>query len=103
MGAAEVGVTVFISVFNSVWNIILLLAVAALCGAIAQAVAHHQRGGCLASMGIGFIGAVLGFWFAALLHLPNLFSINVGGVSFPIVYALLGGLLLLLILRLLRI
>lgn len=95
--------TLFISIFNSVWNIILLLAVAALCGAIAQAVAHHRRGGCLASMGIGFIGAVLGLWLAGLLHLPNMFSINVGGVSFPIVYALLGGLLLLLTLRLLRI
>ncbi len=97
------GLNVFIRIFSSVWNIILLLLVAGLVGAIAQAVAHHRRGGCLASIGIGFIGAVLGFWLAGLLHLPNLFSINVGGVSFPIVYALLGGLLLLLILRLLRI
>lgn len=95
--------TLFISIFNSVWNVILLLLVAGLCGAIAEAVAHHHRGGCLASIGIGFIGAVLGFWLAGLLHLPNLFSINVGGVSFPIVYALLGGLLLLLILRIFRI
>lgn len=95
--------TAFVSLFGSVWNIVLLFAVAALCGFIAQAVAHHHRGGCLASMGIGFIGAVLGIWLAGVLGLPNLFSINVGGYSFPIVYALLGGLLLLLILRLLRI
>ncbi len=95
--------TLFISLFSSVWNIILLLLVAGLCGAIAEAVAHHHRGGCLASIGIGFIGAVLGFWLAGVLHLPNLFSINVGGVSFPIVYALLGGLFLLLILRIFRI
>lgn len=95
--------TLFISLFSSVWNIILLLLVAGLCGAIAEAVAHHHRGGCLASIGIGFIGAVLGFWLAGLLHLPNLFSINVGGVNFPIVYALLGGLFLLLILRIFRI
>ncbi len=97
------GLNIFIKLFSSVWNIILLFVVAAVIGAIAQAVAHHRRGGCLASIGIGFIGAVLGFWLAGILHLPNLFSINVGGVSFPIVYALLGGLLLLLILRLLRI
>ena len=92
-----------VTIFNSVWGILLLLAVAALCGMIAQAVVHHWRGGCLAAMGIGFIGAVLGIWLAGLLHLPNLFSINVGGVSFPIVYALLGGMFLLLILRLLRV
>ncbi len=97
------GVNAFVKIFGSVWNIILLLLVAGLVGAIAQAVAHHHRGGCLASIGIGFIGAVLGFWLAGLLHLPNLFVINVGGVSFPIVYALLGGLLLLLILRIFRI
>lgn len=97
------GVNAFVKIFGSVWNIILLLVVAGLVGAIAQAVAHHHRGGCLASIGIGFIGAVLGFWLAGLLHLPNLFVINVGGVSFPIVYALLGGLLLLLILRIFRI
>jgi uncharacterized membrane protein YeaQ/YmgE (transglycosylase-associated protein family) len=96
-------VSVFLQLFGSIWNIILLFAVAALCGFIAQAVAHHHRGGCLASMGIGFIGAVLGIWLAHLLGLPNLFVINVGGYSFPIVYALLGGLLLLLILRLFRI
>ena len=95
--------TVFVSIFNSVWNILLLLAVAALCGMIAQAVAHHHRGGCLASIGIGFLGAVLGVWLAGVLHLPNMFSVNVGGTSFPIVYALLGGLLLLVILRILRI
>jgi uncharacterized membrane protein YeaQ/YmgE (transglycosylase-associated protein family) len=91
------------TIFSSVWGILLLLAVAALCGAIAQAVAHHWRGGCLASIGIGFIGAVLGIWLAGLLHLPNLFAVNVGGISFPIVYAIFGGLLLLLILRVLRI
>ncbi len=91
------------TIFNSVWSILLLLAVAALCGLIAQAVVGHRRGGCLAAMGIGFIGALLGIWLAGLLHLPNLFSVDAGGVSFPIVYALLGGMFLLLILRLLRI
>ncbi len=95
--------SVFVDMFGSVWSIVLLLAVAALCGLIAQALVGHRRGGCLAAMGIGFVGAVLGIWLAGLLGLPNLFSINVGGTSFPIVYALLGGILLLLILRLLRI
>lgn len=95
--------SLFVHLFGSVWNIVLLFAVAALCGLIAQAMVGHRHGGCLAAIGIGFVGAVLGIWIASLLHLPNLFSINVGGSSFPIVYALLGGMFLILILRLLRI
>lgn len=93
----------FGTIFGSVWSILLLLGIAALCGLIAQAVVGHRRGGCLAAMGIGFIGALLGIWLAGLLHLPNLFSINAGGVSFPIVYALLGAMVLLLLLRLIRV
>lgn len=88
---------------GSIINILLLLAVAALCGLIAQAVVGRRRGGCLAAMGIGFIGALLGTWLAGVLHLPELFSINAGGTSFPIIYALLGGMLLLVLLRLLRV
>ncbi len=95
--------SIFVNMFGSVWNIVLLLAVAALCGLIAQAMVGHRHGGCLAAIGIGFVGAVLGIWLAGLLHLPNLFSINAGGTSFPIVYALLGGMLLIIILRALRV
>lgn len=93
----------FGTIFGSVWGILLLLGIAALCGLIAQAVVGKRRGGCLAAMGIGFIGALLGIWLASVLHLPNLFSINAGGTSFPIVYALLGAMVLLLLLRLFRV
>jgi uncharacterized membrane protein YeaQ/YmgE (transglycosylase-associated protein family) len=75
--------TVFISIFNSVWNILLLLAVAALCGMIAQAVAHHHRGGCLASIGIGFLGDVPGIWVAGIVHLPKMFRSMWVGPAFP--------------------
>ncbi len=91
------------TIFGSVWSIVLLLGVAALCGLIAQAVIGRWRGGCLAAMGIGFIGALLGIWLAGVLHLPNLFTINAGGTSFPLGYALLGGMLLVLLLRLFRV
>ena len=89
----------FETIFGSMWNIILLLAVAAVTGAIAQAVVGSYRTGCLASIGIGFLGALLGIWLAGLFGLPEVFTIDVGGVNFPIVWALLGVMLLLLIFR----
>ena len=92
----------FQTIFGSLWNVVLLLAVAAVTGAIAQAVVGSYRAGCLASIGIGFIGALLGIWLAGLLGLPEVFTIDVGGVNFPVVWALLGAMLLLLILRIPR-
>ena len=89
----------FQTIFGSLWNIVLLLAVAALTGAVAQAIVGNYRAGCLASIGIGFLGALLGIWLAGLFHLPEVFTIDVGGISFPIVWALLGAMILLLIFR----
>jgi uncharacterized membrane protein YeaQ/YmgE (transglycosylase-associated protein family) len=89
----------FETIFGSIWNIILLLAVAAFTGAIAQAVVGRYRAGCLASIGIGFLGALLGIWLAGLLGLPEVFTISAGGVNFPIVWALLSAMILLLIFR----
>jgi uncharacterized membrane protein YeaQ/YmgE (transglycosylase-associated protein family) len=42
----------------------ILLAVAGVCGALGQAISGYSRGGCLVSIAIGFIGALLGIWIA---------------------------------------
>ena len=44
---------------GTIIDIGLLLGVAGVCGLIAQAVVGRSRGGCLAAIGIGFIGAIL--------------------------------------------
>jgi uncharacterized membrane protein YeaQ/YmgE (transglycosylase-associated protein family) len=93
----------FQTLFGSIWPIVLLFTVAAVTGAIAQAVVgRHHGGGCLASIGIGLVGALLGILLASWLGLPEIFSINAGGTSFPVVWALLGAMLLLVILRVAR-
>src|SRR5262249_28385771 len=56
--------------------IVLTLLVAALCGAVAQLVVGYTRGGCLASILIGLVGALLGNWLAGALHMPNLLIIE---------------------------
>lgn len=75
----------------SLIDLLLILLIAGLCGATAQAIVGYSRGGCLAAVGIGFIGALIGIWLARVLSLPGIFSLSVGGTSFPVVWAILGS------------
>ncbi len=70
---------------------ILLLAVAGIAGGIGQAIAGYSRGGCLVSIALGFIGAVLGSWLAGLLGLPGILVITIGSEPFPIIWSILGA------------
>lgn len=70
---------------------LLLLLIAFICGALAQTLAGYSRGGCLATIALGFIGALLGTWLARATGLPEIFSISVGGKSFPIIWSIIGG------------
>lgn len=40
---------------------------------------------------MGFIGALVGLWLARLLGLPELFTVTVGGTSFPILWSIIGS------------
>lgn len=75
----------------TVLEFLVLLLVAGICGAIAQALVGFTRGGCLASVALGFIGALLGSWLAAEAGLPELFTIMIGGEAFPIVWSIIGA------------
>ena len=81
---------------------IIMLIIAAICGAIGQAIAGYSMGGLLVSIAIGFIGALLGTWLARQLNLPELFTINVDGQPFPIVWSIIGATLFALIVSLVR-
>jgi len=72
-------------------DFILLLIVAAVCGSIGRAIAGYSHGGCLVSIALGFIGALFGRWIAGVLGLPLVFSIYIGGRSFPILWAIIGS------------
>jgi uncharacterized membrane protein YeaQ/YmgE (transglycosylase-associated protein family) len=72
-------------------DFILLLVVAGMIGAIGQAIAGFSRGGCLVSIALGFVGALIGMWLAASIGLPDLFVIDVGGTKFPIVWSVIGA------------
>jgi len=72
-------------------QLLVLLLIAGVCGALGQAIGGYSRGGCLVSIALGFIGALLGSWLAGLLHLPELLSIPVGGAKFPVIWSIIGA------------
>lgn len=72
-------------------GILVLLLVAAVAGAIGQAIAGYSFGGCLVSAAVGLIGALIGAWVGGALGLPELFVVNVGGWPFPVLYAIIGA------------
>lgn len=71
--------------------LLILLVIAAVCGAIGKAIAGSSRGGLIVSIVLGFIGALLGPWIAGKLSLPEPFMVNIGGQSFPILWSIIGA------------
>jgi uncharacterized membrane protein YeaQ/YmgE (transglycosylase-associated protein family) len=85
----------------TILDVIVLLIIAGLCGALGQAITGFSRGGCIVSIAIGFIGALLGMWLARQLGLPELFAIQIGTTSFPIIWSIIGSALFVAIITLL--
>jgi len=82
-------------------QLIVLLIVAGICGALGQAITGYSRGGCLVSIALGFIGAVIGMWLARVMHLPELFAVQIGSTNFPIVWSIIGSALFVAVITLL--
>ena len=72
-------------------DVLLLLLIAGICGSLGQAIAGYSRGGCLVSIALGFVGALLGMWLARMMGLPELFPVRIGTTSFPIIWSIIGS------------
>jgi uncharacterized membrane protein YeaQ/YmgE (transglycosylase-associated protein family) len=72
-------------------EVLVLLAIAGVCGSIGQAIGGLSRGGCLVSIALGFVGALLGAWLQRYLALPEMLPITVGGTIFPTVWSIIGS------------
>ncbi|MHB1422758.1 MAG: hypothetical protein ACYC3I_06090 [Gemmataceae bacterium] len=75
----------------TVLDFVILLVVAGICGSIGQAIVGYSRGGCLASIALGFIGALLGVWISRAAKLPELFELVIGDQPFPIIWSIIGS------------
>jgi uncharacterized membrane protein YeaQ/YmgE (transglycosylase-associated protein family) len=85
----------------TLFDLLILLLIAGICGALGQAIAGFSRGGCLVSIALGFVGAVLGMWLARAMGLPELFAIQIGTTNFPIVWSIIGSALFVAVIALL--
>jgi uncharacterized membrane protein YeaQ/YmgE (transglycosylase-associated protein family) len=75
----------------TLFDLILLLIVAGICGSLGRAISGYSHGGCLVSIALGFIGALIGMWVARAMNLPELFPVNIAGTHFPIIWSIIGA------------
>lgn len=85
----------------TIFDLLILLLVAGICGSLGQAITGFSRGGCLVSIALGFVGAVVGMWLARAMGLPELFAVRIGNTNFPIVWSIIGSTLFVAIIALL--
>lgn len=87
-------------------QLLILLIIAGLCGAIAEWIVGFSPGDLLVTIINGVVGAYVGSWIGSLIgsligiELP--LRVAVGTISFNLIWAVLGSILLLLLLRTLR-
>jgi uncharacterized membrane protein YeaQ/YmgE (transglycosylase-associated protein family) len=82
-------------------GLIILMIIAALCGAIGRAIAGGTHGGCLVSTALGFIGALIGTFIARQMRLPEPMMLTVAGEHFPILWSIIGAALFVALMHLL--
>jgi uncharacterized membrane protein YeaQ/YmgE (transglycosylase-associated protein family) len=81
-------------------GLLILIIIAAICGAVGKSLGGGGRGGLITSTALGFIGALFGPWIARQLGLSEPFVLQVGGESFPILWSIIGAALFVALLHL---
>lgn len=84
----------------TITGILLLLLIAGICGSLAQSLTGYSHGGCLVSIVLGFVGAMLGTWLARTMGLHELLSVQIGNETFPIIWSIIGAALFVAVLQL---
>ena len=72
-------------------DILISLIIAGIAGSIGRSLSGFSRGGCLISIVVGFIGAIIGTWLARELQLPDPFVIVIRGTSYNILWTIIGA------------
>lgn len=72
-------------------GLLFLLLVAALAGGLGQAIVGYTTGGCLVSIALGFVGALIGGWLAGQVGLPEPFPVTIDGQTFPLIWSIVGA------------
>lgn len=73
------------------FEIMLLLLIAGITGGIGRSLVGFKRGGCIISIVVGFIGAYIGTILAREFNFPDFWSFEIRGISYPIVWSIVGA------------
>jgi uncharacterized membrane protein YeaQ/YmgE (transglycosylase-associated protein family) len=68
-------------------KLLILLAIAALCGSLGASIAGSSKKGCLVSIVLGFIGAMIGSWLSRKLGIREILVIR----GIPIIWSIIGA------------
>ncbi len=80
--------------------LLVMVVIAALCGAIGNSLAGARRVGLLTATALGFIGAIFGPLLARALHLREPVLISINGHPFPVLWSIIGAAVLVALLHL---
>jgi len=75
----------------SLLDIIIQLIIAGITGSIARSLSGFSRGGCIISIVVGFVGAMIGSWLSRELQLPDPFVLQIGESSYNILWTIIGA------------
>jgi uncharacterized membrane protein YeaQ/YmgE (transglycosylase-associated protein family) len=79
---------------NSILSFLLMLLIAGVCGFVASSLMGAKRMNLLLLILLGFAGAWLGKWIQHQFGLPPLLSFSAGGQIFPVVWTVLGSIVI---------
>lgn len=72
-------------------DILISLIIAGIAGSIARSISGFSRGGCIISIVVGFIGAIIGTWLARELQLPDPLIITIRGATYNLLWTIIGA------------
>ncbi len=75
----------------TLFSLLIYLLIAAVAGAIGRGIGGGTHGGCLVSIALGFIGALIGSWLSQRLGLPEPLLIKIEGAPFPFLWSIIGA------------
>lgn len=84
----------------SLVNFLLLLLIAGIVGSIGAGLVKAQGYGCVLHIVIGFIGAFFGGYLANAFKFPEPLLLEIGGYPFPLLWSILGSVVVVAILSL---
>lgn len=75
----------------SLGSILILLLIAGIVGSVGAGLVRARGYGCVLHIVIGFIGAFVGGYLARAFHLPEPLNLDIGGYNFPLLWSILGS------------